>query len=112
MTLDFQTNKRVCEEVAIIPSKSLKNKIAGYATVSGFPASTRTHGCRDGPDLSAHACSEPRSDCQCGSSTEAALLCGFCGRTHEAAAGAWPREGAAWERGKVGDSAHVPTRLA
>ena len=33
MTLDFQTNKRVCEEVAIIPSKSLKNKIAGYATV-------------------------------------------------------------------------------
>jgi len=32
MTLDFQTNKRVCEEVAIIPSKSLKNKIAGYAT--------------------------------------------------------------------------------
>jgi len=33
MTLDFQTNKRVCEEVAIIPSKGLKNKIAGYATV-------------------------------------------------------------------------------
>lgn len=33
LTLDFQTNKRVCEEVAIIPSKGLKNKIAGYATV-------------------------------------------------------------------------------
>ena len=32
LTLDFQTNKRVCEEVAIIPSKSLKNKIAGYTT--------------------------------------------------------------------------------
>ncbi|EOD28935.1 putative 40S ribosomal protein S17, partial [Emiliania huxleyi CCMP1516] len=32
LTLDFQTNKRVCEEVAIIPSKGLKNKIAGYAT--------------------------------------------------------------------------------
>ena len=31
--MDFQTNKRVCEEVAIIPSKALKNKIAGYATV-------------------------------------------------------------------------------
>ena len=31
--MDFQTNKRVCEEVAIIPSKGLKNKIAGYATV-------------------------------------------------------------------------------
>ena len=30
--MDFQTNKRVCEEVAIIPSKALKNKIAGYAT--------------------------------------------------------------------------------
>ena len=32
MTMDFQTNKRVCEEVALIPSKALKNKIAGYAT--------------------------------------------------------------------------------
>ena len=32
LTLDFQTNKRVCEEVAIIPSKALKNKIAGYTT--------------------------------------------------------------------------------
>ena len=30
--MDFQTNKRVCEEVAIIPSKPLKNKIAGYTT--------------------------------------------------------------------------------
>merc|ERR1712113_306086 len=29
---DFHTNKRVCEEVAIIPSKGLKNKIAGYVT--------------------------------------------------------------------------------
>merc|ERR1711972_469437 len=32
LTLDFQTNKRLCEEVAIIPSKGLKNKIAGYTT--------------------------------------------------------------------------------
>ena len=32
LTLDFQTNKRVAEEVAIIPSKALKNKIAGYTT--------------------------------------------------------------------------------
>ena len=31
--MDFQTNKRVCEEVAIIPSKGLKNKLAGYAPV-------------------------------------------------------------------------------
>ena len=30
--MDFQTNKRVCEEVAIIPTKALKNKIAGYTT--------------------------------------------------------------------------------
>ena len=29
-TLDFHTNKRLCEEIAIIPSKRLRNKIAGY----------------------------------------------------------------------------------
>ena len=29
LTLDFHTNKRICEEVAIIPSKKLRNKIAG-----------------------------------------------------------------------------------
>jgi len=33
MTLDFQTNKKIAEEVAIIPSKRLRNKIAGFATV-------------------------------------------------------------------------------
>lgn len=27
--LDFHTNKRICEEVAIIPTKPLRNKIAG-----------------------------------------------------------------------------------
>merc|ERR1711973_370629 len=32
LTLDFHTNKRICEEVAIIPSKSLRNKIAGFIT--------------------------------------------------------------------------------
>ena len=26
---DFHTNKRVCEEIAVIPSKPLRNKIAG-----------------------------------------------------------------------------------
>lgn len=30
LTMDFHTNKRVCEDVAIIPSKRLRNKIAGY----------------------------------------------------------------------------------
>ncbi|XP_043957890.1 40S ribosomal protein S17-like [Gambusia affinis] len=29
---DFHTNKRVCEEIAIIPSKPLRNKVAGYVT--------------------------------------------------------------------------------
>ncbi|KAL4938044.1 mitochondrial ribosomal protein subunit-domain-containing protein [Aspergillus oleicola] len=32
LTLDFETNKRVCDEIAIIPSKRLRNKIAGYTT--------------------------------------------------------------------------------
>lgn len=32
LTLDFQVNKRICEEVAVIPSKRLRNKIAGYIT--------------------------------------------------------------------------------
>nr|XP_037864804.1 40S ribosomal protein S17-like [Chlorocebus sabaeus] len=29
---DFHMNKHVCEEIAIIPSKKLRNKIAGYVT--------------------------------------------------------------------------------
>ncbi|XWS32736.1 hypothetical protein CRYUN_Cryun22dG0015200 [Craigia yunnanensis] len=32
MTLDFHTNKKVIEEVAIIASKRLRNKIAGFST--------------------------------------------------------------------------------
>merc|ERR1712168_1338254 len=32
LTLDFHTNKRVCEEIAIVPSKKLRNKNAGYVT--------------------------------------------------------------------------------
>merc|ERR1712198_328737 len=32
LTLDFHTNKRICEEIAIIPSKRLRNKIAGFVT--------------------------------------------------------------------------------
>jgi ribosomal protein S17E len=35
LTMDFATNKRVCEEIAIIQSKRLRNKIAGFTTVRG-----------------------------------------------------------------------------
>ena len=32
LTLDFHTNKRVVEEIAIIPTKRLRNQIAGFVT--------------------------------------------------------------------------------
>ena len=32
LTLDFHTNKRIAGEVAIIPSKRMRNKIAGFVT--------------------------------------------------------------------------------
>ena len=32
LTLDFHTNKRICEEVATIPTKRLRNQIAGFIT--------------------------------------------------------------------------------
>merc|ERR1719331_911337 len=32
LTIDFDTNKKVCEEVAMIPTKRLRNKIAGFVT--------------------------------------------------------------------------------
>ncbi|CAO3681610.1 unnamed protein product [Umbelopsis vinacea] len=32
LTLNFQTNKKICDEVAIIASKRLRNKIAGFTT--------------------------------------------------------------------------------
>mmetsp|Transcript_8282 Transcript_8282/g.13411 ORF Transcript_8282/g.13411 Transcript_8282/m.13411 type:complete len:124 (-) Transcript_8282:66-437(-) len=32
LTLDFQNNKRLCDEVAILPSKRMRNKIAGFIT--------------------------------------------------------------------------------
>ncbi|GJQ66165.1 RpS17 [Trypoxylus dichotomus] len=32
LTLDFHTNKRICEEIAVIPTKPLRNKIAGFVT--------------------------------------------------------------------------------
>merc|ERR1719272_1269941 len=32
LTLDFQINKRIVDEVAITPSKRMRNKIAGFVT--------------------------------------------------------------------------------
>merc|ERR1712048_965098 len=32
LTLDFQTNKKITEDVAIVQSKRMRNKIAGYVT--------------------------------------------------------------------------------
>merc|ERR1739842_82056 len=32
LTYDFQINKKICEEVANIPSKRLRNKIGGFVT--------------------------------------------------------------------------------
>lgn len=32
LTMDFQLNKKISDEVAIIPSKRLRNKIAGFVT--------------------------------------------------------------------------------
>ncbi len=32
LTLDFHTNKRVIDEIAIVPSKRMRNKIAGFTT--------------------------------------------------------------------------------
>ena len=31
MSVDFHYNKRVCDDVAVIPTKRIRNKIAGYA---------------------------------------------------------------------------------
>merc|ERR1711881_659892 len=32
LTMDFQTNKKITEDVAIVQSKRMRNKIAGYVT--------------------------------------------------------------------------------
>jgi small subunit ribosomal protein S17e len=33
MSKDFHYNKRVCDDVAVIPTKRIRNKVAGYATI-------------------------------------------------------------------------------
>lgn len=48
LTLDFATNKRIADDIAIIPSKRLRNKIAGFTTVRFIDATTRDVGRRDG----------------------------------------------------------------
>lgn len=50
--MDFDTNKRVCAEVAIIQSKRLRNKIAGFTTVSvGYAGSCPVLYTRAVPEL-------------------------------------------------------------
>lgn len=39
LALDFDTNKKVTDEVAVVPSKRMRNKIAGWVTVSIEPYS-------------------------------------------------------------------------
>lgn len=34
LTLDFETNKRVCDEIAIISSKRLRNKVSSSSSSS------------------------------------------------------------------------------
>ena len=33
MSKDFHYNKRVCDDFAVIPTKRIRNKVAGYATI-------------------------------------------------------------------------------
>lgn len=49
LTQDFHCNKRICAEVAIIQSKRLRNKIAGFTTVSSClePAKLLRRECKE-----------------------------------------------------------------
>ena len=53
LTTDFDTNKRVCEEIAVIQSKRLRNKIAGFTTVR---AECAQHDCTKNPWLALQLC--------------------------------------------------------
>ena len=37
LTLDFETNKRICDEIAIIPSKRLRNKVYRPSSATSSP---------------------------------------------------------------------------
>jgi ribosomal protein S17E len=45
LALDFDANKRVTDEVAIVPSKRMRNKIAGFVTVSRVVGSCAVRSC-------------------------------------------------------------------
>ena len=47
LTLDFETNKRICDEIAIIPSKRLRNKVSITASRSQQQCSDVTTGNAD-----------------------------------------------------------------
>lgn len=36
LSFDFDTNKRITEEIADVPSKRIRNQIAGFVTVRSF----------------------------------------------------------------------------
>ncbi len=40
LTLDFETNKRICDEIAIIASKRLRNKVSTDNTILTNPTLT------------------------------------------------------------------------
>jgi len=41
LTLDFETNKRICDEIAVIASKRLRNKVCLTASISAVPTTRR-----------------------------------------------------------------------
>jgi len=42
LTLDFETNKRICDEIAIIASKRLRNKVRFTSSTPAILLSKRT----------------------------------------------------------------------
>ena len=46
LTLDFETNKRICDEIAIIASKRLRNKVRTARNTTGFAQRLTRRNCR------------------------------------------------------------------